>query len=132
MYSLFSFSYTIHICYSFIRPLLALFGGMGAGCFSTFGNNLFGNYNIIVKYELALLYSTKLNSIIFCRCGKDKDAREWRQAVQEHSRLLRTNRPCRRRGRTLQGYCASLWTRGIIFMSFETIQVLYWRCILYR
>ena len=61
---------------------MALLGGMGAGCFSTLGNNPFG-----------MLSPRRLSSLFFLsalyRCCEDQDAGFERKAVHLDPRLLR-------------------------------------------
>lgn len=84
-----------------ITPLLGLFGGMSAGCFSTLGNNPFDVVKTRMQGTQASQYANTLD------CFKQILSKEGAAAF--YAGLVP------RLGRVVPG-------QGIIFMSFETIQ----------
>lgn len=84
-----------------MTPLLGLFGGMSAGCFSTLGNNPFDVVKTRMQGTQASRYKNTLD------CFKQIVAKEGFSAF--YAGLVP------RLGRVVPG-------QGIIFMSFETIQ----------
>jgi len=84
-----------------ITPLLGLFGGMSAGCFSTLGNNPFDVVKTRMQGTSASQYASTLD------CFKQILSKEGASAF--YAGIVP------RLGRVVPG-------QGIIFMSFETIQ----------
>jgi len=84
-----------------LTPLLALAGGMGAGCFSTMGNNPFDVVKTQMQGRSASQYSGTLDC--FAKIFKNEGFAGFYKGVVP------------RMGRVVPG-------QGIIFMSFESIQ----------
>lgn len=84
-----------------LPPLLALLGGMGAGCFSTLGNNPFD----VVKTQMQGMNAKRYSSTLDCfvKITKEEGFMGFYKGVIP------------RMGRVVPG-------QGVIFMSFETIQ----------
>jgi solute carrier family 25 citrate transporter 1 len=84
-----------------MTPLLGLFGGMSAGCFSTLGNNPFD----VVKTRMQGTKAAQYNGTLDC----------FKQIVSKEGVGALYAGVVPRLGRVVPG-------QGIIFMSFETIQ----------
>lgn len=84
-----------------MTPLLGLFGGMSAGCFSTLGNNPFD----VVKTRMQGLQASQYSSTMDC----------FKQIMSKEGIPAFYAGVVPRLGRVVPG-------QGIIFMSFETIQ----------
>lgn len=84
-----------------LTPLLSLFGGMSAGCFSTLGNNPFDVIKTRMQGTQGSQYKTTLDCL--------------KQVVQKEGIKSLYAGVVPRLGRVVPG-------QGIIFMSFETIQ----------
>lgn len=84
-----------------MTPLLGLFGGMSAGCFSTLGNNPFD----VVKTRMQGINASQYSSTLDC----------FRQIMMKEGIHGFYAGIIPRLGRVVPG-------QGIIFMSFETIQ----------
>jgi solute carrier family 25 citrate transporter 1 len=84
-----------------MTPLLGLFGGMSAGCFSTLGNNPFD----VVKTRMQGSQASRYKSTLDC----------FLQIVRTEGIASLYAGVVPRLGRVVPG-------QGIIFMSFETIQ----------
>jgi solute carrier family 25 citrate transporter 1 len=84
-----------------MTPLLSLFGGMSAGCFSTLGNNPFD----VVKTRMQGTKASRYSGTLDC----------FRQILRNEGPAALYAGVLPRLGRVVPG-------QGIIFMSFETIQ----------
>lgn len=84
-----------------MTPLMSLFGGMMAGCFSTLGNNPFDVVKTQMQSKNAAQYKNTLDC--FVKIFKEEGFRGYYKGVIP------------RMGRVVPG-------QGVIFMSFETIQ----------
>lgn len=84
-----------------LTPILALLGGMAAGCFSTIGNNPFD----VVKTQMQGVNASRYTSTLDCffKIFKEEGFAGYYKGVIP------------RMGRVVPG-------QGVIFMSFETIQ----------
>ena len=103
-----------------LRPILALLGGMGAGCFSTLGNNPFGKQRFD---EIDLSYVDRIDVVKTKMQGTG--AKQYKSTLDCFIQIMRVDGIAGlykglvpRLGRVVPG-------QGIIFMSFETIQVKY-------
>jgi solute carrier family 25 (mitochondrial citrate transporter), member 1 len=84
-----------------LTPIMGLFGGMSAGCFSTLGNNPFD----VVKTRMQGTKASQYTNTLDC----------FQQIVRQEGIGALYAGVIPRLGRVVPG-------QGIIFMSFETIQ----------